>query len=283
MKFRGRVIEGQKLARTLGVPTANLFFAQRLKLKDGVWLVRVRFDTKEYNGILHAGVRQTDKQWTLEVHILNFSGELLDKILEIETVQFVRETMQFSSISALATQIKADMIVAQKFFIRENIRQKWDTLSEEERENLSSLAVEKVAELSKFQASKVIYIFAPDEREISFVQKLCSMFPEKQFAFPLVRGWDMKFYISLYEDLVPGKFGILEPVQQNLAGEPDLIIVPAVAAAITGERLGRGGGYYDEFLSKTNAPTVCVLPQWAVLSEIPCEARDQRIGKVLGI
>jgi 5,10-methenyltetrahydrofolate synthetase len=283
MKFRGRVIEGQKLARTLGAPTANLSFSQRPKIKNGVWLVRVRFSGTEYGGILHAGIRNTDKQWALEVHVLDFDGDLVGKILEIETIEFVRETMRFSAISALSAQIKLDMILAQKFFIREKIRLHWDSLLNEERNQLAKSAVEQISILPEFQSSKMIYIFAPDKREISFVQELCSLFPEKQFAFPFVRGWDMKFYISLYEELVSGKFEIQEPVPENLAGEPDLILVPAVAAATTGERLGRGGGYYDEFLSKTKVPTICILPKWAVLPKIPFEARDQRIGKVIGV
>ena len=283
MKFRGRVIEGQKLARALGAPTANLSFSQRPKIKDGVWLVRVRFNGNEYGGILHAGIRQTDKQWMIEVHILEFAGELVDTVLEIETIEFVRETMSFLALSALKLQIQQDIRVAQKFFIREKIRAHWDSLSSEKREKLSISAVKQVSALPEFQSAEVIHAFAPDGYEIDFVQELCSVFPEKQFAFPFVRGWDMKFYISKYEDMSVGNFKILEPSTGILAPSPELILVPAVAAATTGERLGRGGGYYDEFLSQVDAPTVCVLPEWAVVSDIPFESRDQRVGKVIGV
>ncbi len=283
MKFRGRVIEGQKLARTLGAPTANLSFSQRPKIKDGVWLVRVRFDGNEYGGILHAGIRQTDKKWMIEIHIVEFSGELLDKILEIETIEFVRETMKFLALSSLKLQIQQDVIMARKFFIREKIRTHWDSLSAEERKNLSTSAVKQVAALPEFQSAKVVYAFAPDKYEIDFVQELCSVFPKKQFAFPFVREWDMKFHVSQYEDMTVGNFKILEPANDTPAPSPDLILIPAVAAAMTGERLGRGGGYYDEFLSKVDAPTLCVLPEWAVLKDIPFDARDQRVGKVIGI
>jgi len=283
MKFRGRVIEGQKLARTLGAPTANLSFSQRPKIKDGVWLVRVRFDEHEYGGILHAGSRQTDKKWMIEVHIVEFSGELLDKILEIETIEFVRETMKFLALSSLKLQIQQDVLIARKFFIREKMRRHWDNLSTEERKDLSTLAVKQVSALPEFLSAKVIYAFAPDKHEIDFVQELCSAFSKKQFAFPFVRGWDMKFHVSKYEDMTVGNFKILEPTNDTSAPSPDLILVPAVAAAITGERLGRGGGYYDEFLSQVDAPTICILPEWAVLIDIPFEARDERVGKVIGV
>ncbi len=283
MKFRGCVIEGQKLARTLGTPTANLLFSQRPKIKDGVWLVRVRFDGNEYGGVLHAGIRQTDKQWAIEVHVLDFSDNLLDKILEIETVKFVRDTMKFSALSALKLQIQQDVIVAQKFFIREKIKNYWNKLSSEERKKLAISAVEQVSALSEFQLAEVIYAFAPDKYEIDFVQELCSQFPKKQFAFPFVRDWNMKFYISKYENMMMGNFKILEPLTDFPAPSPDLMFVPAVAVATTGERLGRGGGYYDEFLCKVDVPTICVLPKWAVLSDIPFEAHDQRVGKIIGV
>jgi 5,10-methenyltetrahydrofolate synthetase len=283
MKFRGRVIEGQKLARTLGVPTANLSLPQRPQIKDGVWLARVSFDGKIYGGILHAGVRQTDKQWALEVHLLEFDGELLGKVLEVETVKFLRETKRFNALSALKAQIHLDVIEARKFFLRETIRTHWEKTFDAEREALAEKAFEEVSNLSVFQSSSVIYAFAPDALEINYVQKLCSKFPEKQFAFPYVRAWDMKFYISQYEDLVPGNFNILEPLPEVLASKPDLILVPAQAAAFTGERLGRGGGYYDVFLSDKDIPTVCVLPEWAVLKDLPSDARDQRVGKVIGV
>lgn len=283
MKFRGRVIEGQKLARTLGVPTANVFLAQRPKIKEGVWLVRVRFQEKEYGGILHAGKRHTDKKWTLEVHLLDFSGDLLDQILEIETIVFLRKTMQFSALSALEAQIKDDVMLAQKFFLREKIRAHWNTLSWRDREALSESALAFISDFPAFQAAKTVYIYSPDQHEINFVQKLCSMFYQKQFAFPFIREGKMHFAVSFYEDLVIGNFNLLEPLHKDLAPAPDLIIVPAVAAAKTGERLGRGGGFYDAFLSKTDVSTICILPKWAVLETIPVNSRDQRVGKVVGV
>jgi 5-formyltetrahydrofolate cyclo-ligase len=93
----------------------------------------------------------------------------------------------------------------------------------------------------------------------------------------------MKFHVSQYEDMTVGNFKILEPVNDTPAPSPDLVFVPAVAAAMTGERLGRGGGYYDEFLSQVDAPTICVLPEWAVLADVPFEGRDQRVGKIIGV
>jgi 5-formyltetrahydrofolate cyclo-ligase len=152
-----------------------------------------------------------------------------------------------------------------------------------EREQLATIAIERISELPEFQSATVVYLFAPDTREINFVQELCSKFIHKIYAFPRVEGKKIQFFVSKFEDLKRGKFDIFEPVSDIPASSPDLILVPAVAAAITGERLGRGGGYYDAFLSNVDAPTVCVLPEWAVLNDVPFESHDQRVGKVIGV
>lgn len=93
----------------------------------------------------------------------------------------------------------------------------------------------------------------------------------------------MPFFVVEWGNLRPGKFGILEPPAEGRTPPPDFVIVPAVAAALTGERLGRGGGFYDQFLCSNPAPTICVLPEWAVLSEIPTEAHDQRVDRVIDV
>jgi 5-formyltetrahydrofolate cyclo-ligase len=195
----------------------------------------------------------------------------------------VRETKRFDSLFALKSQIHLDVVHARKFFIRETIRVHWDMLPQTEREQLSKSAVARVSELPEFQSSTFVYLFAPDTREINFVQQLCSEFNDKIYAFPRIEEKKINFYSSRFEDLREGKFRILEPVGDVSASSPDLILVPAVAAAITGERLGRGGGFYDAFLAQVDAPTVCVLPEWAVLNDVPFEAHDQRVGKVIGV
>ncbi len=282
MKFRGRVIEGQKLARELGAPTANLSMPQHPKVRDGVWMVRVRFDGNEYGGLMHVGARPTvDNQWSLEVHILKFSGDLLGKVLEVETVSFLREIVKFDSIANLAAQIKYDIVLARKFFIREQVRLTWGMTSEEERQRMAATAFGKVTESEEFQEAKMVYVYAPDPFEIHFVQEMCTRFSGKTYAFPKVEGKKMKFFVAKFEELKVGKFNILEPLMEQPAPNADLIIVPAVAAAKTGERLGRGGGFYDQFLCSISAPTICVMPEFARVDDLPVEGHDVRADRVI--
>ena len=282
MKFRGRVIEGQKLARELGAPTANLAMKVHPNIREGVWMVRVSFDGVTYGGVMHVGARPTvDKPWALEVHVLEFNGDLLGKVLEVETVDFLREIVKFDSVSALASQIKQDITLARKFFIRESVRLKWESVSIDERARMCELAVEEISRLSEFMNAETIYVYAPDNFEIPFVQKLCTKFPNKVYAFPRVEGKRMKFFVSSFDDLKKGKFDILEPSADILAPSADLVIVPAVAGAKSGERLGRGAGFYDQFLCSSSSPTVCVLPEFARVNDLPMEGHDVRVDRVI--
>lgn len=112
-ELSGKVVEGRKLGRTLGFPTANLHFADMQLPKDGVWLVEVN---GERRGVANLGMRPTvdGTQRTLEVHLLDFSGDLYGQVLRVRFVHFIREERKFPSIDALREQIAADVREAEK-------------------------------------------------------------------------------------------------------------------------------------------------------------------------
>jgi 5-formyltetrahydrofolate cyclo-ligase len=87
--------------------------------------------------------------------------------------------------------------------------------------------------------------------------------------------------------LAPGRFGLLEPVGPRLGptavGTADVVVVPAVAVARDGIRLGRGGGYYDRALRHARPGAVLVAVVFAdeLLDELPSEPHDQRVTAVV--
>lgn len=110
--IKGRVVEGQKIGRKIGFPTANLE-VDSLKLipSDGVYVVEVIVKKEVYKGILNIGIRPTvdgDKR-TIEVHIIGYEGaELYSEKLELRFLRFLRHEQRFSSLEDLREQIRKD-------------------------------------------------------------------------------------------------------------------------------------------------------------------------------
>jgi 5-formyltetrahydrofolate cyclo-ligase len=106
--------------------------------------------------------------------------------------------------------------------------------------------------------------------------------------YPRIEGkGEMAFYpCGSEESLVPGPFGIPAPVvDPALDGKPellDLVVVPGKAFDPRGNRLGRGGGYYDRFLSRTVARKVIGLAfSWQIVQELPIESWDVPMDAVV--
>jgi riboflavin kinase / FMN adenylyltransferase len=113
----GRVIYGQGLGRTIGVPTANISVHRRRLPLSGVFCVTVKRKTQYLNGIANLGIRPTingDKQ-VLEVHLFDFNKSLYGERLEVLFVRKLRDEIKFSSFGALTTQIQMDIIAAREF------------------------------------------------------------------------------------------------------------------------------------------------------------------------
>ena len=118
----GVVVRGKQLGRTIGFPTANLKLPEsKLIPSEGVYSVRASIDgdLNLIKGVMNIAYRPTvagDKQVIVEVHLLDWSGNLYDRTLTVELIQFLRLEQKFSSIEALKSQITLDCEVARKTF-----------------------------------------------------------------------------------------------------------------------------------------------------------------------
>ncbi|MEG3987036.1 bifunctional riboflavin kinase/FAD synthetase [Microcoleus sp. S28C3] len=139
----GTVVGGQRLGRTIGFPTANIelppekflprygVYAVRVSLKHG-W-EKMKDESSSYqrenpksvipdtasnlsfvNGVMNVGCRPTvdGLQPTVEVHLLDWSGDLYGQTLSASLVEFLRPEQKFASLDALKTQIQADCDIA---------------------------------------------------------------------------------------------------------------------------------------------------------------------------
>src|SRR5881396_2796006 len=97
--LRGRVVVGDRRGRTLGFPTANLHLRAGLLLPpDGVYAVGVEVDGRAHEGLLNIGVRPTfaGRRRTIEVHLLDFSGDLYRRWLVVKLIERLRGEEAFS-------------------------------------------------------------------------------------------------------------------------------------------------------------------------------------------
>jgi riboflavin kinase / FMN adenylyltransferase len=115
----GSVVTGQELGRTIGFPTANLQIPENKFLpRYGVYRVRVVLESNlQILGLMNIGCRPTVEESptpTLEVHLLDWSGDLYGQTLTVKLEQFLRPEQKFSSLDALKAQIAADCAKTRK-------------------------------------------------------------------------------------------------------------------------------------------------------------------------
>lgn len=109
----GRIVEGFKVGRTIGFPTANIQMWEDFKVIPafGVYAVNVHTEGYKYQGMLYIGKRPTlhnSGNISLEVNIFDFAGDLYNKPLTVEFIEFVRADKKFPDIEALKNQISKD-------------------------------------------------------------------------------------------------------------------------------------------------------------------------------
>ncbi len=109
----GRVVYGRQIGRTIGVPTANIQLHRYKAPLSGVYLVRARMGNDQYWGVANVGVRPTVEPGTpqpiLEVHILDFDGDIYGRQADIQFFEKLRDEQKFSGLEALKAAIQGDI------------------------------------------------------------------------------------------------------------------------------------------------------------------------------
>lgn len=111
--LEGTVVDGYKVGRKIGFPTANLQvdFPNKLIPSVGVYAVSVHVNGQKYKGMLNIGHRPTinnGNDLSIEVHILDFQGDIYHQKIRIEFVDFLRPEMKFNSVDELISQMQKD-------------------------------------------------------------------------------------------------------------------------------------------------------------------------------
>jgi riboflavin kinase / FMN adenylyltransferase len=119
----GTVVHGDKRGRTIGFPTANVDLDDDYIIPPlGVYAVRMKLNEEWINGVCNVGYKPTfNKEATIkpsvEVHLLDFDGDIYGREVEIEWIQYLRKEQKFSSIDELVKQIQKDKQNVLQYFL----------------------------------------------------------------------------------------------------------------------------------------------------------------------
>jgi riboflavin kinase/FMN adenylyltransferase len=111
--LEGTVVQGNKLGRTIGFPTANLELCDQDKIIpcEGVYAARISVEGKTYSGMVYIGKRPTilsKGENRIEAHIFDFAGDIYGKTIQLELTDFLRPDRHFDSLEELQTQLAKD-------------------------------------------------------------------------------------------------------------------------------------------------------------------------------
>jgi len=141
----------------------------------------------------------------------------------------------------------------------------------------------------QLQSAQTILFFAPLPREIDLWPLLEESVRTGKTAGlpwfdPATQTYLARRVENLAGEIVTGRFGVREPAPhcaEILPGTFDLVLVPGVAFDWSGNRLGRGKGFYDRLLAKTSGVKCGVGYDFQLLGKIPAEPHDARVDYIL--
>ena len=171
-----------------------------------------------------------------------------------------------------------------KMELRTRMRAAFDNSA---RAEASAIVCEKLRALKEWQGAKVVMAFAPLGDEPNIEPLLCAT---RATALPrwIDDAYEPAQITDLTVNLCPGKFGVREPSPECAALDwtiIDLMLVPALAFDNKGNRLGRGGGFYDRLIDcARNAGPVTVVGvcfEWQLTEKIPVAAHDRHVDIVV--
>lgn len=180
--------------------------------------------------------------------------------------------------------MKGNIEILDKNSLRRLVKQLKSNLTDVQKRMAADDVFAKVEQLPQFVEAKNVaaYWSLPDELPThDFVEKWCK---QKNLYLPVVVGDNLVFrkYAS-NADMQPGAFGIAEPCGDDLPDlqNIDVVIVPGVAFDAVKSRMGRGRGFYDRFLSQTNAYKIGVAFGCQLFDKIPTSDADIPVDEVI--
>ena len=172
----------------------------------------------------------------------------------------------------------------QKAALRKHLLEKRDATSAELRVISSVKIHENLKKISSYSNSQNIACYFPIGSEVDTQQIMLNVLKQgKNLFLPRIVNSDIEFYIvSDLEKLEKGSFEIMEPKDScERAKKIDCVLIPTVGVSKLGIRLGYGKGYYDRFLSSTDAVKISLTYSKQIVKSIPNDSHDIKIDWIV--
>lgn len=161
--------------------------------------------------------------------------------------------------------MSVQLVEMEKKALRKEFSQKRKNIAADLRRQFDAAICDRIRALPVFQQAANIAAYISFGAEVD----LSPLFHGKRLFLPRFQArsgvYEMVAVEDLKRDLLPGKYGIPEPLPSLPAADEGflasqmLFLVPAVACDRRGCRLGRGGGFYDRLLAKVNTPPIAAI------------------------
>lgn len=170
--------------------------------------------------------------------------------------------------------------------LRSKTREKRKAISPDLYAKKSAVIREKLKKMPEFAAAQTIMVYVSNDEEVDTHELIKDLLAAgKKLYAPKVDG-ERIFICRLtnWEQLKPGKFGILEPCEILNPAHPeimDLILVPGIVFDKRGHRIGYGKGFYDSMLKAGNGLKIGLAFSEQMVDEIPDESHDVPLDVVI--
>jgi len=188
--------------------------------------------------------------------------------------------------SRLLGSMLASLISDKKKDLRREIMSISKSMDEETRAGSDRAIFENIVDMPEYKKAGTVFTYVSVDSEIdtrALLERILS--DGKCLCVPRIYGKKMEIKeVSDIYALTPGTFNIPEPPEDAVSVEPDeidLSVIPCAACNKKGERLGRGGGYYDRFLKDYKGVAAVVCRESLMRDKLPLEEHDVPVAIVV--
>lgn len=176
-----------------------------------------------------------------------------------------------------------------KDFVRRQIAAERKAYTELFRSQENEAICHQILASEQYRTAQTILCYVSFGAEVDTHKLIQAMLADgKTVCVPQVtdkRGIMRAVRLDMWSQLTEGTYGILEVADEAPhvidSTKLDLILVPAVAFTLVGERLGMGGGFYDRYLSQTQAQTMGLAFECQIKKHLPTDEWDRKMDFII--